>query len=443
MYLAMQFRKKMVFRKLLLHILLCLPFLGNAQYRNPKDTTVVLLFKSGAFTPDTVAMKQLEQVYNKLIKNDSVFFYQILISGFTDDKGKDTSNYVLSKKRAHATGDALLSFAKESIILKKGVIDYMSQCDGVQYEQLIYKVPINFEYFGERGLKSKLIDGLAVDKERKVLVRFVDNRGFCLGVFSMCYLPSQDEVLTRDSTITLSLPRGYLDAYTVRSGYKRCRYEPSDKLTVRIADSLPSKDALCSQLISSYGAGEKQNELKIGSLGFTFYLNDTLLPPRKCKTNFYEENKVRIRLDPRLIVAKDFVLYNDNKELIEYTRTDSFIELFANLNESKTIEVYLKNNAFTRSTLLIKGKKEFRISEREPVNKCKVPLEATGFKQRLFSSRRTYNLIKFAKSSNKLYLYDPQKDKELVVDFKQLKYRKKRRMYILGRRTIKKAAKQQ
>lgn len=388
-------------------------------------------------------MKQLEQVFNKLIKNDSVHFYNILISGFTDSKGKDTSNYVLSKKRAHATGNALLSFAKDSIILKKGVIDYMTQCIGVQYEQKTYKVPINFEYFGERGLKSKLIDGLEVDKERKVLVRFQDNRGFCLGVFSMCYLPSQDEVFTRDSTITLSLPRGYLDAYTTGRALPPCRYDSLDRLTVRIADSLPSKDALCSQLIRSYGEGEKQNELKIGSLGFTFYLNDTLLPQRKCNSVFYEENKVRIRLDPRLIAAKDFVLYNDNKELIEYTRTDSFIEIFANLNESKTIEVYLKNNAFTRSTLLIKGKKEYRVSEREPVNKCKVPLEATDFRQRLFSSRRRYDLIKFAKSPNKLYLYDPQTNKELVADFKQLKYRKKRKTYVLRRSTIKKLAKKQ
>ncbi len=177
---------------------------------NPKDTSVVLLFKSGKYELDSLSKKQIQTCYSKLIKEDKTFFYIINISGFSDDKGKDSSNYLLSQKRALEVGKYLKNLSKDTVIKKTGTYDYMTHCSGVKYQEIDYNVPIQYEYFGESELKYKKIDSLNISKERKVVLRFIDKREACLGTFYVCNLPSEDKTFNRDSTIQIFMPKGYL-----------------------------------------------------------------------------------------------------------------------------------------------------------------------------------------------------------------------------------------
>jgi hypothetical protein len=410
---------------------------GQLNYNNPKDTTIVLLFKSGKYDLDEISRRNVEACYNKLITRDQAFFYIINISGYSDDKGKDSANYILSKKRAMEVGKYLISLSNDTMIRKKGTYDYMTQCEGVGYQTEEYIVPIQYEYFGEQELKYKKIDSINFSKERKALLRFTDKREFCLGTFGVCSLPSSEQVFRRDSTIQVVMPAGYIDQYTVGHALPPCRYNESTQLTVKFIDSLPTQDNLCERIISSFRTKQKKAEIKIGSLSILAFLNDTAVIVPVCKDNYYKENKIKIRFSLKLIPAKDFILYTSKHELIDYQIKDGYVEAYINLGASQTIDVFIKNSSFKNSKLIIKGKTNFSVSVTEPINKCEIPLEAKESKRGLFSKRTVYTLVKFSKAENRISLLNPDTNQIISVNLKALKYRKSKDTYVLNRRAIK------
>jgi hypothetical protein len=410
-------------------------YTGLFSQRPYNDTTFTLFFDSGKFRLDSQSMNIIRKSFVDNIINDRKYFYQIRISGYADKTGSDSANYKLSMKRALSVANYIKSLGGDSAIVKTGSYDYMSGCEGVKVATMQYTVPVFCDFFGEKFSKNP--DSLKAVNERKVLLSYADYRNACLGVFRVCSLPPRDMIFRKDSIITLSIARGYLDEYTYRENAHGCKYDSlTTRLDIRIVDSISDKNQLCSDLLAAYHSRKKESEIRIGSLSFIKLLNDTLMPEPECKFP-PKTPPTQISIARRLIPVNDFSLYTRDRQALNYIIKDNFIVIDVSLAHLPDIEIYTKNKLFKRAKLIIRGSVDYAVSTTEPADQCAVPFDMQDSKKGLFVKKASYDILKFTKAETVLQLYNERLQQTKTINLKDIKYNKKKKAYILKRKALK------
>ena len=296
-----------------------------------------------------------------------------------------------------------------------------------------------YSYFGESFIESSGIKSLEQATERKVLVNYRDYTNACLGTFRECELPDKERVFKKDTTIEIVIPKGFIDHYTCQY---ECVYDKiQNTLLVEIIDSLVDKKDICKSVIEAYSSKSKQTDILIGSINFKISLNDTILPERVCNLPV-NSPLVKIKIARQLIQADNFTLLLNKKEVFNYKIEDGYIIGYFNLNEQPVINVYTKNNIFKKSKLLLKGNIDYSISTLEPVNKCQIDFEKDIHKF-VFIKKASYSTLKFSKEETIINLYNSVTTKSISVDLKDIKFNKKKGVYILSKKDLRALTKKQ
>lgn len=206
--------KQRFFRyKLLVVFLICL--LDNNAICQYHTESINVYFDLNSSTISKEEKSRLAYFYVNSVLRDTIWFYRMQSTGYTDTTGSESKNKELAERRAHSVKgfmDSLITYYGE----KQGCIDYLNACGATQWSCTNYKIGGASEGFGEE-IRQNIIDQ-GNDSCRRVELSFIDDRHFCLGVFDICALPKNDTTIYYDDYCHLFINRGSIISPHVTKG---------------------------------------------------------------------------------------------------------------------------------------------------------------------------------------------------------------------------------